>query len=51
MLGALQELTSLVSKENLEKALLERIPKGTEELNLKALHKGYELGREIGGTN
>jgi 2-oxoglutarate ferredoxin oxidoreductase subunit gamma len=51
MMGALQELTDIVSKENLEKALLERVPNGTEELNLKALTRGYEIGRELGGTN
>lgn len=53
MMGALQELTNIVSKEHLEKALLERVPKGTEELNLRALHRGYELVQEIrnGGTN
>ncbi len=51
MMGALQELTNIVSKEHLEEALLERVPKGTEELNLKALHRGYELAAEIGGTN
>ena len=49
LMGAFQELTGIISKENLEKALLEIIPKGTEELNLKALHRGYELGKEIGG--
>lgn len=51
MLGALQELTNIVSKENLEKALLERVPNGTEELNLKALHRGYEIAVALGGTN
>lgn len=51
MMGALQELTNIVSKESLEKALLERVPKGTEELNLKALHRGYEIATEIGGAN
>ncbi len=49
LMGAFQELTDIVSKESLEKALLEIVPKGTEELNLKALRRGYELGKEIGG--
>jgi 2-oxoglutarate ferredoxin oxidoreductase subunit gamma len=50
MMGALQEITNLVSKEALEKALLERVPKGTEELNLQALKAGYELARGKGGN-
>ncbi len=51
MMGALQELTNIVPKEHLEKALLDRVPKGTEELNLKALRKGYELAEQFGGVN
>lgn len=51
MMGALQELTNIVSKESLEKALLDRVPTGTEELNLKALHRGYEIGAELGGAS
>lgn len=42
-LGAIVELTSIVSKEAIEKALLGRAPKGTEELNKKALYAGYDL--------
>ena len=53
LMGALQELTDTVSKENLEKALLERVPNGTEELNLAALRKGYEIAQQMknGGIN
>ncbi len=54
MMGAVQEITSVVSKESLEKALLDRIPKGTEELNMAALQKGYEIGKKLvenGGVN
>lgn len=43
--GAIVELTKVVSKESAEKALLKRAPKGTEELNKKALHAGYELAK------
>jgi 2-oxoglutarate ferredoxin oxidoreductase subunit gamma len=32
-----------VSREAVEKAVLSRVPKGTEELNRKALMAGYEL--------
>ncbi|MCX6639174.1 MAG: 2-oxoacid:acceptor oxidoreductase family protein [bacterium] len=41
-LGIMIELTGAVSKEAIEKALIDAAPKGTEELNLKALHLGYE---------
>ena len=51
MMGALQEITQAVSKESLEKALMESIPKGFEELNRTALQKGYELGKALGGMN
>ncbi len=41
--GAINKLLSFSSDENLEKAVLMHIPKGTEELNLKALKAGAEL--------
>ncbi len=41
MLGALTNLTGIVSKEAMEKAALESAPQGTEEANLKALKEGY----------
>ncbi len=49
MMGAIQEITKIVSKEALRKALLDLVPKGTEELNLTALERGYEIGSKIGG--
>lgn len=45
-LGAIVELTGVVSKEALEKAVAARAPKGTEEMNLKALRAGYELAKQ-----
>ncbi|MGB3368099.1 MAG: 2-oxoacid:acceptor oxidoreductase family protein [Acidaminobacteraceae bacterium] len=42
-IGAIVALTEVVSRESLEKALLQRVPKGTEELNKKALLEGYKL--------
>jgi len=51
IMGALQVLTKAVSRESLEKALIESIPKGYEELNRKALQKGFELGELAGGMN
>ena len=45
-LGAIVELTSIVTKEAAEKSLMGRAPRGTEEINRKALHAGYELVRK-----
>jgi 2-oxoglutarate ferredoxin oxidoreductase subunit gamma len=45
-LGALVAATKVVSKEAIEKAVLARVPKGTEELNRKALYAGFELVEE-----
>ena len=38
--------TGQVSWESIEKAVKSSVPKGTEELNLKALKKGYDYGKE-----
>lgn len=42
-LGTLALVTKIVSKEAIEKAVLDRVPKGTEELNKKALYEGFQL--------
>lgn len=44
-LGALVQLTGVVSRRALEKALLSRVPKGTEELNKKALSAGTKMAK------
>jgi 2-oxoglutarate ferredoxin oxidoreductase subunit gamma len=49
-LGLLQALTSIVSTSALEKAVLGRVPKGTEELNLKALRAGREAAQQYGAA-
>lgn len=41
-LGVLVGLTRVVDFKSLEESVLERIPKGTEDLNKKALHFGYQ---------
>ncbi|MFQ5838079.1 MAG: 2-oxoacid:acceptor oxidoreductase family protein [Thermoplasmata archaeon] len=46
MIGALVELTGVVSPEAASRAILDSIPKGTEELNEAAFNKGRELARE-----
>ena len=40
MLGALSSLTGIVSKKAMNRAVKESVPKGTEEINLKALDEG-----------
>ncbi len=42
-IGFITEITGLVSKQSVEKAILNRIPKGTEALNKRALEQGYQL--------
>lgn len=43
MLGALVEVTGVIPKQALEQAILDSVPKGTEELNLNAMRLGFEL--------
>ncbi|NOZ87242.1 MAG: 2-oxoacid:ferredoxin oxidoreductase subunit gamma [Deltaproteobacteria bacterium] len=49
-LGALVQITRVVTKDALKNAVLGRVPKGTEDLNLNALESGFELGREYKKT-
>ncbi len=49
-LGALVGLGNIVSREALRKAVLARVPKGTEELNLKALELGFQMAEEVKKT-
>ncbi|QYZ80096.1 2-oxoacid:ferredoxin oxidoreductase subunit gamma [Methanofollis formosanus] len=44
MLGALIATTEIVSREAIEKAVLDSVPKGTEDLNMRALKLGFDLG-------
>lgn len=46
-LGSIYELTKLVSKDSLEKAVCGRVPPGTEELNRKALTEGLNLIKNL----
>lgn len=41
-LGAITALSGVVSKDAIEKAVLARVPKGTEEMNKKALEAGFQ---------
>ncbi len=42
-LGAVVKITNIVTEESLVKAVLNRVPKGTEEINKKALQIGMDL--------
>lgn len=46
-LGALVGISHVVSPKALEKAVLKRVPRGTEQLNLKALELGFQLAEEV----
>lgn len=48
-LGAIAELTGVVTRRSLERALLARVPSGSEELNKKALSLGARLARSHRG--
>jgi 2-oxoglutarate ferredoxin oxidoreductase subunit gamma len=47
MLGFLTAVTNLASVEAMKKAVLSSVPKGTEELNLKAFERGYVYGQQV----
>ena len=42
-LGAIRKATEIVSEEALQEAILSRVPKGTEDMNLKAFQAGQNL--------
>lgn len=44
MLGFFTAVTGLLNADAVRKAIKASVPKGTEELNLKAFEKGYEYG-------
>jgi 2-oxoglutarate ferredoxin oxidoreductase subunit gamma len=50
-LGAISELTGIVTRHSLEKSLLTRVPPGTDVLNKKALGLGVKLARDYLGRH
>ncbi len=42
----LAEITKSVGREYINEAVLQRVPKGSEELNMRALEAGYKLGEK-----
>jgi 2-oxoglutarate ferredoxin oxidoreductase subunit gamma len=47
MLGFITAVTEVVGYEAMKQALFDSIPRGTEELNLKAFEKGYAYGKSL----
>ncbi len=45
--GLVAGLTGIVSRESLEAAVRERVPPGTEEMNLRALDAGFEAANRV----
>ena len=50
-LGVLGGLSGVAPKEILKKAVVARVPKGTDELNVKALEVGLELASQSGAAS
>ncbi len=50
-LGVLVGASSIVERKYLEQAVLRRVPRGTEELNQKALELGFQLAAAAVGGN
>jgi len=47
MLGAFTAVTNILDKNAVKESIKANIPKGTEELNLKAFEKGHEYGKNL----
>jgi len=46
-IGIITQVTGVISKEAVEAAILSRVPKGTEDLNLKAFNTGIEMAQQF----
>ncbi len=51
MVGFFAGVTDLLSFASVEKAVRDSVPRGTEDLNLRALRKGHDYGRQLIGKN
>ncbi len=47
MLGAFTAITNTLDKNAVIESIKTNVPKGTEELNMKAFEKGYEFGKSL----
>jgi len=50
-LGILTKISGIASEEAVRKAILVRVPKGTEEINMKAFDTGLKTGEELLGSS
>jgi 2-oxoglutarate ferredoxin oxidoreductase subunit gamma len=48
-LGILARISGVISDDAMRKAILARVPKGTEEINMKAFDEGWNAGEELLG--
>jgi 2-oxoglutarate ferredoxin oxidoreductase subunit gamma len=49
MVGFFAGVTGKVSYQAMEKAVLDSVPRGTEDLNMRAFKKGFDHGRGLAG--
>jgi 2-oxoglutarate ferredoxin oxidoreductase subunit gamma len=49
--GAINSVLNIASKKSLEAAVLNRVPRGTEDLNKRALEAGYKLVENFSSLN
>ena len=47
MMGFMTAVTKLIDPEAMRKAVTASVPKGTEDLNLRAFERGYEYGMRV----
>lgn len=47
MVGFFTGVSEVIAYGSVEKAVLDSVPKGTQDLNLRALRRGYDFGREL----
>lgn len=47
MLGSFVKATGLISEESARKAILDSVPKGTEDMNIKAFEQGMKIVEKI----
>ena len=47
MLGSFVESTGVISVEAAKESILDSVPKGTEELNMKAFEEGRKIVQKI----
>jgi 2-oxoglutarate ferredoxin oxidoreductase subunit gamma len=48
MLGFVAAMTDIASPESIKRAVLDSVPKGTEELNERAFERGFQYAQEAG---